>query len=490
MNVLVVDDEPSICWGLEELLTRQGFTVYTAGSAEKGLELAQQQSLDLVLLDVRLPGMSGIEALRSFQNATQQAPVIVMSAFGDLEVAIEVVRRGACDYLHKPFGLDDALAVCVKSARMKQSMEGISASYNGRAPSSDTRDLENRPQRLIGNSPAMQRVFRQIALVADSQLSVLITGETGTGKELVAAAIHQHSSRREKPYIPIAPVTFNTSLLESELFGHVRGAFTGALEDRSGLFEVACGGTILLDEIGDLPLSLQVKLLRVLEQRQYSRVGEIRVRPCDIRFLSATHHDLRAAVDTGSFRQDLIYRLSGAELRLPALRERPEDIGPLVTYFLEQIGYPDPSLVVSSELLDHLCSWHWPGNIRELRNAVERAAVLARGRPLDSSDFLLGDRPYREANSTETAMAVVLSWARELLLRRAQFNNRLERTSGFSPKLPLGSESLYEEYLSLVEPPLLKAVLESTGGNRSAAAEMLGMHRSTLRERLRRYQLE
>jgi two-component system nitrogen regulation response regulator GlnG len=487
-NVLVVDDEPAICWGLEKILSHEGFRVFAAGSAEKGLELTRSHQFNLVLLDVRLPGMSGVESLNLFQTATNNAPVIVMSAFGDLTIAVQVVKRGAVDYLHKPFGADDVLNVCNKALRIveqKKRTEHDSrfSKYGEKGSTTDTHEL-------IGHSAAMQAVFRQIALVADSDLSILITGETGTGKELVASAIHRYSLRSHKPFVPVAPVTFNPSLLESELFGHVKGAFTDATDNRAGLFEVASGGTILLDEIGDLPLSLQVKLLRVLEQRQYSRVGEIRSRPCDIRFLSATHHDLQNAAKEGRFRQDLIYRLSGAEIRLPSLRERPEDIEPLAIHFLARVGYPNPKSSIPENVTRYLRAWHWPGNIRELRNTIERAAVLARGRPLDISDFTFLEAQNPTTHGTEQAMAAVLDLARQLILARQQPKNQMDDVQSTSANESIRVGSLYEEYLNFVEPPLLKAVLESVDGNRSAAAEVLGMHRTTLRDRLKRYQLD
>lgn len=484
MNILVVDDEPTICWGLQELLARQGLKVYTAGSAEKGLELADQHSVDLVLLDVRLPGMSGIEALGRFQRATQQAPIIVMSAFGDLDVAVEVVKRGACDYLHKPFGFADVWSVCQKAIRLRQvSSQNVAETRTG--PESLNVELQMaKPDKIVGSSPAMQRVFRQIALLADSDLSVLITGETGTGKELVAAAIHRHSSRSRKPYVPVAPVTFSPSLLESELFGHVRGAFTGATEERAGLFETAAGGTVLLDEIGDLPMAMQVKLLRVLEQRQYCRVGEIRNRPCNVRVLSATNHELQKSVSEGRFRQDLLYRLSAAEVQLPPLRDRPDDIQPLVVHFLRLTGYPNAQDAVSPAVIAHLHQRQWPGNIRELRNAVERAAVIARGRPLDVSDFPTEKSAVANFSAADKAAEAVLGWARETLNRHPPDASSNEPAGG------LKEDSLYERFLNTVEPPLLQAVLESVDGNRSAASEVLGMHRATLRQRLRRYGME
>ncbi|MFO0942391.1 MAG: sigma-54 dependent transcriptional regulator [Pirellulales bacterium] len=491
MNVLVVDDEPSICWGFQQLLGQEGFHVLVAGSAEAGLELARKNSINLVLLDVRLPGICGLEALKSFRQTTSDAPVIVMTAFGDLETAVKAVEQGATDYLNKPFCLDDALSVCQRALRRSTSsvsaisgepMEfGRRSAANGSSSNSESgASSKSKASALIGKSAAMQSVFHQIALVADSDLSVLIVGETGTGKELVAEAIHRHSRRRDKAYVPAAPVTFNPSLLESELFGHVRGAFTGASEDRPGLFEAAQGGTILLDEIGDLPMGSQVKLLRVLEQRRFSRVGEIQSRPCDVRILAATHRDLQKGVADGTFREDLLYRLSGITLELPALRQRLDDIGPLIEHFLTLIGYPRANEAVDADLLAQLQSRTWPGNIRELRNAVERAAVIARGRKLDINDFAPNSISSSQSGShQETAAKAIELWAQQ------QISAQLAQ-SGPQP----GEMPLYERFLSVTEPALFRAVLESVGGNRSAAADALGLHRATLRERLKRYGIE
>lgn len=462
LAVLVVDDEPSICWGFERLLASEGFQVWTAGSAEAGLEIARSRQIALVLLDIRLPGISGLDALPEFQRVTSDAPVIVMTAFGDLDTAVTAVQRGATDYLTKPFRLDDASEACQRALRRRLPAD---------APPAVVMAGDDRGIQLVGRSAAMQRLFREIALVAASDLSVLIRGETGTGKELVAAAIHRHSKRRDQPYIAVAPVAFNQSLIESELFGHARGAFTGATENRRGVFEAVGEGTILLDEIGDLPLGSQVKLLRVLERRQFTPVGEVTLRPFSGRVLAATHRDLRQGVADSTFREDLLYRLSGMTLEIPPLRDRPEDIAPLVLHFLENIGYPRAAEAVDAELFRQLESRPWLGNVRELRHAVERAAVVARGRRLDVSDFAESDFTPGSTASDPDPATTVSRWTR----------NQLEQGD---------ATELYERFLKASEPALFRTVLESVGGNRAAAAETLGMSRATLRERLKRYRIE
>jgi two-component system nitrogen regulation response regulator GlnG len=465
-KILVVDDEPSICWGFDRMLRDDGYEVLTASSAEAGLKLAAQHPIALVLLDVRLPGEDGLTALPKFREVTGDAPIVVMTAFGDLETAVRAVSQGASDYLTKPFPLEQAAKTCRQALRRTDARFSDNGSDSQNAPS---------PSPLVGSSPAMQQVFRQIAMVADSPLSVLITGETGTGKELVAAAIHRHSRRHDKPYLTVAPVALSESLFESELFGHVRGAFTGATEDRKGLFELADGGTILLDEIGDLPLGAQVKLLRVIEQQQYTRVGDVRPRICNVRILAATHRDLNEAVAEGKFREDLLYRLAAVRLHLPPLRQRAGDLPILCKHFLRQIGHPLAEAAIDETLMKELESRPWYGNVRELRHAVEHAAVFARNRAFDISDFPAPLANQRTGNATlEQRLAkAVEDWT------QTQLDNETARHGMF-----------YEDFLATVESVMLRIILLKYQGNRAAAAEQLGMHRATLRERLKKYGLE
>ncbi|TWT92781.1 sigma-54-dependent transcriptional regulator [Stieleria varia] len=470
-SVLVVDDEPSICWAFEKMLSQDGHRVYTASSAEEGLEKAAEHAPDLIILDVRLPNEDGITALPKFLQASRNAPVIVITAFGDLETAVSAVKNGATDYLTKPFALQDASRACRQALLKSASRETSRATPRATGP------MNVDPSVLVGRSPAMQQVFRQIALVAESDLSVLITGETGTGKELVAAAIHRHSRRSDGPYVPIAPVALNPDLIESELFGHVKGAFTGAADDRAGLFERAETGTVLLDEIGDLPLGIQVKLLRVLEQGQFSRVGDVRPMSADVRILAATNCDLHDAVARGDFREDLFHRLTGMQIHLPPLRERPEDIAALCLYFLESMKYTAADEAIDETLLAELAERPWYGNIRELRNAIEHAAVVARGRRLIINDFPPA-KPGRDPSSRNsfgqaTLDQMVRQWAKTML-----------------QDLQPDTQTLHADFLAATEPPLFDELLKHTAGNRAKAAELLGIHRGTLRERLRAYGMD
>lgn len=465
-TVLIVDDEPSICWAFKKMLESSNHRVIAASSAEEGLQLAARERPDLVMLDVRLPKRDGISSLPDFLEATGQAPVIIMTAFGDLETAVNAVKMGASDYLIKPFRLEEA---------EKAVQKGLLASKARSKPSTPSRGKDLDEPRIVGQSAAIQQAFRQIALVAASDLSVLITGETGSGKELVAAAIHRHSRRATLPYFPIAPVALNPELIESELFGHIKGAFTGATTDRAGLFERAEGGTVLLDEIGDLPTGVQVKLLRVLEQGDYCRVGEVTPRKCDVRIVAATNCDLQQAVAQGNFREDLYYRLNGLHIHLPPLRDRIEDIGPLCEYFLSRLQYVAASNAIDETLLAELQRREWQGNIRELRNAIEHAAVVARGRPLSIDDFPPPQFSKEPAAKKPEQMLreAVEAWTAEKLVDDKSLR-----------------KGLYIELLNAIEPALFRLLLEQTQGNRAKSAEILGIHRGTLREKLRSHGMD
>lgn len=468
--ILVVDDEPTICWAFERMFVSEGHEVVTCSSAEDGLAVLAERRPDLILLDVRLPKQDGLSALPTFRERSADTPVIIMTAFGDLETAVTAVQQGATDYVTKPFDLDEVKKSC-RNALASQLDHSNDAPEDAPAESASVESSNGNQTQLVGSSAPMQQVFRQIALVADSDLSVLITGETGTGKELVAAAIHRHSPRNAAPYLPIALVALNDDLIESELFGHVQGAFTGATRDRAGVFEQAEGGTVLLDEIGDLPLATQVKLLRVLDQREYFRVGDVRPRPCNVRILAATNCDLQQAVASGTFREDLFYRLNGLQMHLPPLRERVEDIPALCQHFLSKFSYRSAG-AFNTELHFQLKQRPWYGNVRELRNAVEHAAVLARGRPIRLEDF-----PAAQPNRPAQMSAQQSGEADLDRAVRAWFANQIEGNEN--------AVGIHETLLSKIEPILFELSLEQCGGNRSKAAELLGMHRATLREKLK-----
>ena len=468
-SILIVDDEPAICWAFREALSDDGHTVRVVASAEEALRVTERGfTPDVVVMDVRLPGIDGLSAMRILRERIGARPVVVITAFGSLDTAVRAIEEGAYDYLIKPFDLEHAVEV------LRRALEsGRPAAAKDRTPES-----ASSAGAIIGSSPAMQQVFKQIALVATSDVSVLITGETGTGKELVARAIHRHSARREGPFVPVCVPSLNAGLIESELFGHVRGSFTGAAEDRTGLFELASGGTVLLDEIADIPPPLQVKLLRAIEQREVMPVGGGSPKPVNARVLAATNRPLPELVAGGQFREDLYFRLGVFQIALPPLRERGDDILLLAEHFLNlihpaQAGAP---WRLSDDARATLRERDWPGNVRELRNAIEHAAIVARGGELRSLHL-----PEPASFSREPHPLPPGDMAREAIARWAS-----EAAAGLTSA---DDPQLYERFLQLVEPPVLESVLRSCGGNRAAAAQLLGLHRATLRQKLRRHGL-
>lgn len=462
-HILIIDDESAICWSLQRLLQTEGHSVEIASSAEDGLKLARKTPPDAIMLDVRLPGMNGLDAIEKFQAIVDQVPIVLMTAFGDLQTAVDAYEKQVAEYLTKPFDLERAAEV-IRSALATQATESLSLD-----PAADQLSLHDHT--LVGRSPAMQEVFKRIALAAQGDIPVLITGESGTGKELAAAAIHAFGPRRKHPYVPVALPSLNASLIESELFGHAKGSFTGAIEKRDGLFAIAAQGTILLDEIGDLPAAQQVKLLRILEQKTYTPVGDIRPRQCDVRILAATHQDLASKIGRGEFREDLYFRLAVFEIRMPALRERLDDLPLLCQHLLHRIQYPNSSDCIDSSAMEALMARTWRGNVRELRNTLEHAALMARGSTI-TVHHLPAEQSLPSSNSApEVSLTdLVRHWV------SLQLRDSTEHEVG-----------LFDRFLAEVEPPLLRDVLEATKGNRAAAANLLGFHRATLREKLRKY---
>ena len=459
-NVLIVDDEPSICWGIRELLADDGHDVRVAPSAEEALAVADECRPDAVLLDVRLPGMDGLTALALLRARIGDAPVIIMTAFGDLQTAVGSLEAGAFEYLPKPFNLDDVTRIVRQALDRGTSVDAPPAEPAGRPVSL-----------LLGRAPAMQQVFKQIALAAQSQVPVLITGESGTGKELVAQAIHRHGPRKDGPFLPVCVPALSPQLIESELFGHLKGAFTGADAHRTGLLELAGGGTVFLDEIGDVAPALQVKLLRAIEQQEITPVGGAQPRRTNFRVIAATNRPLDALRATGEFRADLYYRLSVFPIHLPPLRDRREDIAALAGHFLARAAPPGARRRFSEAALAELMRRPWVGNVRELRNVVERAAITARGDEIDVEHLPPAEMNAAEDDSlTEQIRRYVSDWT------NAELAGAVDG----------GSSGLYDRFLSVVEPALIAAVMEHCCGNRAAAARELGIHRATLRERLKR----
>jgi two-component system nitrogen regulation response regulator GlnG len=461
-HILIVDDEEAVCWALERALTKEGYRAAVASSAEDAFALAEKQHFDAVILDVRLPGMDGLSALGRMRELTHDAPIIVVTAFGNLSTAVKAVEGGAFDYLAKPFDLGQALDV-VARALQRRVQSPPPPTENG-APTGP-------PEEIVGQSPAMQAVFKRIALVAPRDASVLITGESGTGKELVARAIHRHSPRRDRPFLPVHVAALNPNLVESELFGHVKGAFTGAAQARAGLLALADGGTVFLDELADIPLSVQVKLLRVLEHNEVMPVGASQPQPLQIRILAATHQDLARRVAEGHFRHDLFFRLNVFQVNLPPLRERPEDIPVLAEHFLRR--FEPAGLPLSPETLRFLQGLPWLGNVRELRNALEHAAIVARGGPLLPEHFPTFALAAGATTPADQLAAAVRLWLAD----------RMKAAGGEA------LIDLYPELLRSIEPALFDEVMRRVQGNRWVAAKWLGLNRATVRKKLGLYGL-
>jgi two-component system nitrogen regulation response regulator GlnG len=457
-HILIIDDEEAVCWSLQRALSRDGHSVAVAASAEQGLIEAGNKKPDVIILDVRLPGMDGLTALGKLRKKAGDVPVVVVTAFGDLTTAVRAVEEGAFEYLTKPFDLGQAL-------------DTVRRALQRRAPTALPPEETAGPGELVGRGPAMQAVFKRIALVAPREASVLILGESGTGKELVARALHRFSARRDRPFMPIHVAALNPNLVESELFGHTRGAFTGAAQAHPGLLALADGGTVFLDELAEIPAAVQVKLLRVLEHGEVTPVGGTQPQRLNIRVLGATHQDLNKAVADGRFRHDLYFRLNVFQVSLPPLRDRQEDIAALADHFLRR--FEPRALPLVEETLKFLRGLPWFGNVRELRNALEHAAIVAHGSPLLPEHFpvLAGDPSL--LTPTQQLAAAVRKWVID----------RIRAAGGEAPG------DLYAEMLRGVEPALLDEVLERVGGNRWAAAQWLGLNRATVRKKLGVYGL-
>lgn len=463
-TILVVDDDPQLRLSFSKLLAAEGHTVTTAADGQAALEAVRQQSPELVIMDIRMPGMNGLEAFQAMHTLEPKLPVIIMTAFGTTETAIEATKLGAYDYILKPFEIPDILATIDKALeagrimRSKVEVDRDPASVRGEA--------------IIGRSRPMQEVYKAIGRVAPTDATVLLRGESGTGKELVARAIYQHSLRANKPFLVINCVAIPETLLESELFGFEKGAFTGALNRRVGKIEQAHGGTVFLDEIGDMPFSIQAKILRLLQEKSIERLGGRDPIPVDVRIIAATNRDLEKALAEGRFREDLYYRLKVVTIWLPPLRERLEDIPLLAEYFLGRfaldMGLNNPGM--TSEAKEILTQYHWPGNVRELANTIQKALIFSRGyliRPEEVSQLLGG---AARALFEKDVLAGLHEWVRQELLRGPE-------------------ENAFDVFMDRFASILVSEALDLTGGNRTRAAKLLGLSRPTLQAKIDKYRL-
>ncbi len=461
-RILIADDEDSLRWVLEKGLRGVGYDVTSVKDGEEAVRAFEAQPFDLVFVDVRMPGMDGLTALERIRELRPDVYVVVMTAHGSMDTAIKAMQRGAYDYLNKPFDLDEVLLLSERALAASRLTQEVARLRTGLA---EVREFSA----LIGRHPRMQDVYKTIGRIAGTDVTVLLRGESGTGKELVARAIHHYSRRSGRPFVAVSCAAIPGTLLESEMFGHERGAFTDAKERRLGKFELAHGGTLYLDEIGDMPVDLQTKLLRALQERTIERVGGHESIAIDVRVLAATNRDLEALMKEGRFREDLYYRLNVVTVNLPPLRERRRDIPLLVEHFLakhvEELGERG----VAPEALDRLVGYDWPGNVRELENVVQRAMVMATAGVILPEHLPIGP--------VSAAASVAVDATLEEIIER----KLMECVRGLRER---SSANLYDLVVGLVEKPLLRAVLRETSGNQVRAAQILGINRNTLRKKL------
>lgn len=462
-RVLIVDDEESIRWVLSKALHKLGYEVDLADCGTAARNMLEENNYELAMIDIKMPDISGLDLLSEIQATQSHLPVIIMTAESSMTNAVEAMKRGAFDYITKPFDLDAVNGTIMKAQKIYTSATTDTAIKTDIKHSAAGKSI-------IGNSQAMQEVYKLLGKVSLSDITILITGESGTGKELIAKAVHQNSPRSDEPFIAINCAAIPHELLESELFGFEKGAFTGAVERKIGKFEQANKGTIFLDEIGDMSLDLQTKLLRVLQEKEITRTGGNQSLPIDVRIVAATNKNLEQCVEQKTFREDLYYRLNVLPLQLPPLRERIEDIPLLVDFFIQRANSEFNSAVTncSDNAMALLMHHHWPGNIRELENTIQRACLLSQGQMLHTSDFSQLQLSAEASDEDDSLEALI---HKKLL-------------ASLNQKDIIEVNDLYQMVLHQVERPLIQIVLEKTRGNQLRAAQILGINRNTLRKKI------
>ncbi|AET70158.1 response regulator with CheY-like receiver, AAA-type ATPase, and DNA-binding domains [Desulfosporosinus orientis DSM 765] len=455
-RVLVIDDEEGVCELLRDVLESAGYEVYVTYTAAEGMEALDNFNPDTILLDIKLPDDDGIKVMERIKDIGVSVPVILMTAFGTTEIAIQAMKEGAHDYLNKPLNLDELILSVQKAVRMKNLVSEVATLRE------KLEDDLNQSDNFIGESRIMQEISKTIGRISDSDITVLIQGESGTGKEVVAQSIHKNSKRSHCPYIKINCATIPENLMESELFGHEKGAFTGAITQKLGKFELAHSGTIFLDEIGELTHQAQTKLLRVLQEREFERVGGINSIKVDIRILAATNKELQKLVEEGKFREDLFYRLNVVNIKLPPLKERKEDITPLANYFINRFALKHAKRItsISKEALKLMLNYSWPGNVRELKNTCEQAVVMARGAVILPDDLGIFDGNPQPFQNSDSELNLTL---------------RLKR--------PL------KDILAEVEKQVIVKTLRDHNWNRQDSANTLGLNRRSLYAKMKEYDL-
>lgn len=508
--ILIVDDDEEIRYSLSRVLGSRGYQIETAASGEEGIEkIKAGLKPDLIMCDVRMGGISGIETLQHMRSASSSLQIVLMTAFGTAQTAIEAMKFGAYDYIMKPFDVDKVIEIAEKAISSSQDMKSAKG-YEKKVNSDDHKEG------IVGNSPAMQEVFKVIGQVAASDATVLVTGESGTGKELIAKSICQHSLRSGRAFVAVNCAAIPDNLIESELFGHEKGSFTGATTQRIGRFEQCDRGTIFLDEIGDMALATQTKILRVLQEGEIQRVGGTETIKVDVRVIAATNKDLEKMVQEKEFREDLYYRLNVFRIRVPSLAERREDIPDIVDFMLQKLVKERKSRVtrVSPDALTALVAYSWPGNVRELGNVVYRSAVVAQGDAMllkdlpDTIWLKAGGAPQAKVAAASIVAESVASPEADAPEKEGEVAARAPADPVASPWIPAAPvpgampislsaiyDKLYHELrerhemriLTLIERQMIERAVSETGGNQARAAEILGITRNTLKKRLDEY---
>jgi len=468
-RILVADDEESMRWVLSKALKKKGFMVDLAADGDQALGMIQVGTYDLAILDIKMPGMSGLDLLDRVKDLKSDLLVVIMTAEASMKNAVEAMKRGAYDYLTKPFDLDVIDAIVEKVNRAREMTSQVSILKE------ELKDRYQLEKTIIGNSPAMREVYKTIGKVAPSDITVMVQGESGTGKELIARAIHFNSRRIGKPFIALNCAAIPKELLESELFGFEKGAFTGAVERKLGKFEQANGGTIFLDEIGDMPSDLQAKILRVLQEKEITRTGGSQNISVDVRIIAATNQDLEEMVRKRTFREDLFYRINVVPIHLVPLRDRSEDIKNLVEYFLTKActELEIPPRQCDPAAMSLLASYAWPGNVRELENSIKRAVILSSDQLLTCEDFPGLRIQSKPGEMPVNGEGLSLEGIVEMKLRLSLTNMEKMQTG-----------DVYTMVMEQVERPLIRFVLEKTRGNQVRAADILGINRNTLRKKI------
>lgn len=474
-TILIIDDDSEIRYSLDRVLSRAGYQIIEAASGEEGIDIVREKSPSIIFLDIRMGGMTGIEALQHLRSIDRQVPIILMTAFGTTQTAIEAMKFGAFDYVMKPFDPEKVISLAESALGAVEDMEQA-GSYEPKLRSEDYKEG------IVGNSPAMQEVFKTVGQVAASGATVLISGESGTGKELIARALFQHSLRSGNPFIAVNCAAIPDNLIESELFGHEKGSFTGATAQRKGKFEQCDRGTIFLDEIGDMALATQTKILRVLQEGEIQRVGGSEMIKVDVRVIAATNKDLEEMVREKTFREDLYYRLNVVRIRVPSLRERTEDIPDLVDFMLQILEKEKKAKVrkVSPEAMSVLCGYQWPGNVRELENTIYRSAVIAQG-----DAILIKNLPeeitkavrIEESDTNESGVS----------------SSKQGETTSISAALDSVFSTLKREekggLLKQLEKEMIARAYSEVAGDEAAMAKLLGLTQTVLKKRLKEFQL-